>query len=1015
MKKSRVVSWIFLAFLMILLFSSCRSSSSSGAARIEETQQAIKTYPFSDPDPVPIMARSGSWESGARLYPYFVFDGFSAAGTDRSWTVVRLENPYLAVSVLPQVGGKVWGAAVKSGDREFLYTNHVLKFRQIALRGPWTSGGIEFNFGVVGHAPSTATPVDYVVRRNSDGSVSCVVGAMDLPSRTRWSVTIRLPRDKAFFETNGAWHNPTPFSQSYYYWSCAAIKTADDLKYIFPGRAQIGHDYSVPLKPWPIDEQGRDLSLYRNNAFGGSKSYFTVGEYNDFYGAWYEDSDTGFGHWALYDDMPGRKIWIWDESRAGGIWVDLLTDKDGQYTEPQAGRLLNQSDHEFFAPHTADRWREIWFPYQDIGPMMKSSPAGVLNVDGAGGSVKLGLFALQSIDDDLVISASEKELYRERLRLKPSQALKKNIPVDLRGEKFTVAIGTKLVYQSDPAASSLERPLRFQAGNEATAEGLYLGGLRLEKARMYQEALQKYLNCLAKEPVHLRALVRTAELYTRRGEYQKALTYAKKALENDMYDPEANFAYAVICRRLGNLVDAKETLGWAARSMEFRSSAYVQLAEIALSEKNYDLAAEYGRRAVSANSNNTGGYEVQATAFRKMNLPEAARKTIDQVLEIDPLDHLVRFEAYLLDPTPGKLEAFKSAIRNELPHENYLEMALYYIRIGADEDAVAVLKNSPEYATVDYWMALLLKDQSPGESRAHLAKATGRSPAFVFPFREEEIPLFKWAMAEQPEDWKPKYYLGLIYWAKGRLEETQALFEQCEAADFAPFFLTRGSYFRDLSPEKAAADFGKAIQMDEKNWRSWHTLIDFELKRGKRNQALKDAKQAAELFPENSPVRIDLVKALMSTGAYEEAAADLDKAAALPYEGASEIHGLYVENHIQLGLRSMRKGNWPQAIQDLERSKDYPERLGTGRPFDPDFRKQDYLESVCYEKLGQRDRAREVLKAVYDFTLKNLDGRGPNAYYGGLALQRFGDKENARKVLERAAVPSREILDLIRR
>ncbi len=124
---------------------------------------------------------------------------------------------------------------------------------------------------------------------NPDGSVSCVVGAMDLPSRTRWSVTIRLPKDKAYFETNGAWYNPTPFSQSYYYWSCAAIKTADDLKYIFPGRFQIGHDYSVPLEPWPVDEQGRDLSWYRNNDFGDSKSYFTVGEYDDFYGAWYRE------------------------------------------------------------------------------------------------------------------------------------------------------------------------------------------------------------------------------------------------------------------------------------------------------------------------------------------------------------------------------------------------------------------------------------------------------------------------------------------------------------------------------------------------------------------------------------------------------------------------------------------------------------------------------------------------------------------------------------------------------
>ena len=241
----------------IFFFLSCKRSASADSARIEEKQEVIKTYPFSDPDPVPVIARYSQGGQGAKFYPYFPFDKYvHTGGIDTPWTVVRMENPYISVAVLPQVGGKVWGATDKSANRDFLYTNHVLKFRQIAMRGPWTSGGIEFNFGIVGHSPSTATPVDYVKRNNPDGSVSCTVGGMDLPSRTRWSVTIRLPKDKAYFETNGAWYNPTPYSQSYYYWSCAAIKTADDLKYIFPGQFQIGHDYSVPLKPWPRRRSG---------------------------------------------------------------------------------------------------------------------------------------------------------------------------------------------------------------------------------------------------------------------------------------------------------------------------------------------------------------------------------------------------------------------------------------------------------------------------------------------------------------------------------------------------------------------------------------------------------------------------------------------------------------------------------------------------------------------------------------------------------------------------------------
>ena len=126
-------------------------------ARVFEGTRTLDTYPFSDPDPVPMLARD------RRLYPYHAFDGYAATAEPRQWQVVTLENDLIEVFVLPQVGGKVWGAVVKETGHEFVYRNEVMKFRNIALRGPWTSGGIEFNFGVIGHTPATATPVDYVV------------------------------------------------------------------------------------------------------------------------------------------------------------------------------------------------------------------------------------------------------------------------------------------------------------------------------------------------------------------------------------------------------------------------------------------------------------------------------------------------------------------------------------------------------------------------------------------------------------------------------------------------------------------------------------------------------------------------------------------------------------------------------------------------------------------------------------------------------------------------------------
>jgi tetratricopeptide (TPR) repeat protein len=1004
------------AGLSVLIAPACRNGAPG--AVVEEKSEIIRTYPFSDPDPVPIFARSSMWGQGARLYPYFMFDRFTAEPVEKSWTVVRLSNPHIEVAVLPGAGGKVWGAAEKATGREFLYWNHVLKFRQIALRGPWTSGGIEFNFGVVGHAPTTATPVDYLLKRGPDGSASCVVGAMDLPSRTRWSVTITLPKDSAAFETNALWINPTPFSQSYYAWSCAAVKTAEDLKYLFPGQWSIGHDYSVPLEPWPVDRGGRDLSWYRNNATPGSKSYFTVGEYADFYGGWYEKSDTGFGHWSRYEDMPGRKVWIWDLSRSGEIWVDLLTDKDGQYTEPQAGRLLNQSDHGDFAPGSADRWQEQWFPYRGIGAMAKASPHAVLSAARQGETLRLGLFPLRPVADDLVVRVAAKEVLRERVVLKPEETWTKDValagaapdaPVEVR-------LGTKLVYRSSPEADDLDRPLKFSTPLGDSAEALFLQARGLERERRLSEALDKYLAAVAEEPLHVRALSRAAELTTRRGEPARALELAGRALAVSMYDPEANYVYGVAARRLGRLVDAKETFGWAARSPQFEAVALVQTAEIALLEKDYDRASEYATRALVADDLNINACEVLAVSHRLAGRKAEHGRVLGWILEMDPLNHLARFERYLLDRSPETLAACRGFVRNELPHETFIEMATFYDRLGLGGDAIEALKAAPGHTAVDYWLAYLQRDAAPAASAAALDKASAASPFLVFPFREEEIAVYSWAVAARPSDWKPKYYLALIMWGKGRLDEARDLFEMCEGSDYAPARTARAAFFERTDPARAAADHARAVEIDPASWRSRHAFTAFLLRQGRKDEALAVARKAAADFPAEVPLQVDLAETLLAAGDPHEGARVLDAVAALPYEGASAIHGLFVRAHVGIGLDAMKRGSWADAVQAFELSKLYPEKLGTGAPFHPDSRMQDYFIAICLDRMGEREKAAATRTAMRDYTLTYWDEGQPYGYFGGLALEKLGRREDrlkARELLSRASPPSSEVLAAI--
>ena len=1010
-KLNKIILLFFAAITIIFLWGCVPTDKAS----IEERSESIKTYPFSEPDPVPILTRSSLWGRGARLYPYFFFDKFSKTSVPKDWKVVRMENPYIEVSILPEVGGKVWGAVEKSTGKEFIYTNHVMKFREIALRGPWTSGGIEFNFGIVGHSPSTAAPVDYWAQENTDGSVSCVVGALDLPSRTRWSVTIRLPKDKAYFETRAFWHNPSPFHQSYYAWMNAAVKASEDLQYIFPGLHHIGHNYNEPLQPWPVDEEGRDLSWYKNNDFGTYKSYFTVGERENFFGGYWHDAQFGFGHWALYDDVPGHKIWIWGLSRQGMIWEDLLTDEDGQYSEPQAGRYFNQSDHSFFLPYTADHWREIWFPYKEIGPMVNASPLGVLSVESDRDSVHVGLYPLQKIQESLVMTHGGKEIYRESLDLNPTQVYSKTIPVDRqKNETITIKVGRGLFYSSDPETNDIDRPIRFHPFDAETAEGKYLLAGQYEKERNYYAALETYLKCLEKEPLHTRALSRVAELHCRRGEYETAKFYAHRALLNEMYDPQANYVSGIISRRLGNLTDAKETLGWAARSLQYRSSAYAQMAEIYFLEKNYEFALDYIRRSLNYNAYNINAMLLEAAIYRKQYRPYKAQEILRKILAMDPLNHLARYELYLTEPTPEKLEKFRSMIRCELPEETYVELAIHYVNLGMIPQAISLFEFAPDYPTSRYWLSFLFKEVDPAKSQAELDAACRLSPWLVFPSREESIPVFRWAVSKEAQGWKAKYYLALILWSKGRVPEAREFFDACgDRPDFAPFYLARGHFYKGIDLQKTQIDMEKAVKVDDQSWRTWHTLAHFCNEQRLNDKALETAMEAVRRFPEDDSLKVELVRAFIGNDRNAEAAEILENMEVLPYEGASDVHRLFVRCHVNIGLEYIEDRNYDEAIRHLERAKTYPENLGSGKPYEPDQRMQDYIIAYCYERLGDREKAQEIKKDIYDYTLQHMSTQGEDQYFGGMALIDLGERRLGRELMRKNRLPE-EFLKKIR-
>ena len=899
-------------FCFIILLSVTNLVTGQDAV-IKEEKQIFKTYPFSNPDPIPNIGR---------IYPYFKYSDYSYKGQEHEWNVVRMENPFIKVLVTPEIGGKIWGATEKSTGRPFIYLNKVVKFRNIAMRGPWTSGGIEFNFGSIGHTPTTATPVDYVMQKNDDGSVSCIVGALDLSSRTEWRVKINLPKDKAWFETECFWFNPTPLNTSCYHWMNAAANAEKDLHIIAPGNTHIGH--SGDAHSWPVDDKKRDISLYANNNFGPAKSYHVIGEYTEHFGGYYNNADFGYVNWSLYDDKPGKKVWLWAQSREGEIWRDLLTDEgNSQYIEFQTGLLLNQAGaassktpfkHANLAPYSLNDWNELWFPVKGTGGITNASPYGSLNVTQEKNVLKIALCPIQKLDDDLVVTSAGKPIYTKHIRLDPMDVFLDSLDLTQANANMRVTVGgNKLTFSSaDKKNKTLNRPILMNKDfNWNSAEGLCLTGEELERQRDYAGALNKFQACVQKEPAHCRALSRIAELYYRRAEYDTALDYAKKVLAVNAYDAGANFIYGLINTEFGQFADAKDGFGWAARSMEYRSAAYTQMARVYNIESDFTQALHYAQRALEYNVHNLEAYKSVAIIHRINNDREKAEKVISKILDLDPLNHFARFEHYLLDPDDKNLATFKAHIRNELPYETFLELAMTYVNLGQYHDAITVLQNAPDYSSIYYWLAYLYsKIENPEQSQLLLVKAEKSSPKLVFPFRQEMIPVMKWAKTENDTDWKAAYYLGLIYWNLGRINEAKELFQQCgEEPDYAPFYTARSQLFRGESTEQTRKDLIHATRIDIKEWRTWHLLTNHYTSQNSYKEALKSSRYIYKKQSDNSLLALDYAKVLLYNNKFKECMDVLKKTTVLPNEGAWQGHALYRQAHLLYAVENMKKGN----------------------------------------------------------------------------------------------------------
>jgi Tfp pilus assembly protein PilF len=959
-------------FWLGFLALSLNTVNAQQTVSVKEYQKEFTTYPFSDPDPVP---------NFTAIYPYFRFDGFTDQPIQKKWKVVEIENDYIKIMILPEIGGKIWAAIDKKTNKPFLYYNHVVKFRDVALRGPWTSGGLEANYGIIGHTPNCATPVDYTILKKADGSISCVIGALDLLSSTNWRLDINLEKDKAYFTTSSFWYNTTPNQQPYYHWMNAGLKADGNLEFIYPGNKYLGHNGEY--NDWPINKtNGKLLSFYNNNDFGGYKSYHVFGAYTNFFGGYYHDEDFGMVRYADHNDKAGKKIWIWGLSRQGMIWEKYLTDTDKQYVELQSGRMFNQNaeqstfspfKHRSFEPYATDTWKEYWYPVSKTMSISAATEYGAVFLEEEKEGLKIHLYAARAIDDSLLIVQNGKTIYAKKIKLAPQENFNDSLELNNDAGRPEMKLGENLIrFNDNDSANFLSRPVETPKNfNWNTAYGNYLQGKELMDQKQYPAAVIKLEASIKLDSNFLPALVKYAELKWLNFQYPDALKLIQRALSIDAHDGAANYYYGLVQNALQHTVDAMDGFDLASLSPEYRSAAYTELAKIYCKKKDYQKSIRYCKQALVNNAYNIKALELKAINERLMKDASLAKKTWDQIMALDPLNHTVDFENYLSTPTEANLQQFKNNLHNEMPAENYLELAASYYELGLLTDAEQAVTVCDNNTIAKYWKFYFLYTQHKPFEKA-LEEANAASPDFVFPSRRLDLEVFS-SVVVVTKDWKPLYYFALLLKSKNvENPEFRSLFDfftnsQGSEPDYAPFYATRSKIFAADNPEKVIVDLQKAISIDKEGWRYYKALTELYNQQKNYTEALKVIAPFYQAHPKQYIMGMLYARTLLFNNQYEAADKLLTGLQIIPFEGSTQGHELYRQAKLMQALEAIEKNQNTKAIALVNQAKEWPENLGAGKPYDADL--DTSLEDKILVAAKQKPSAKDI-NALKDLVLK---------------------------------------------
>ncbi len=1017
--------------------------------RIREENIIIPTYEVGAPDKNPMFLEKRVYQgSSGKIYPYPSTQEISRKKTDKTWKAVWLENEYIRVMVLPELGGRIQRAFDKTNNYDFVYYNHVIKPALVGLTGPWISGGIEFNWPQH-HRPTTFSPVDYKIIEHPDGSKSLLTGDVDQMYGTKEITTFTLYPGKAYIEIRGQLYNRTPFAQTFLWWANPAVAVNDYTQSIFPPDVHNVYDHGKrAVSRFPIAtgeyykhdySEGVDISRYRNIPV--PTSYMAEKSAYDFVGGYDYQKNAGLLHVADHHISPGKKQWTWGCGDFGKAWDRNLTDEDGPYIELMTGMFCdNQPDFTWLKPHEEKVFCQYFMPYKAVGQVKNASIHAVVNVEQrSGAGQKDGLYICAYATErfehaQIAVFYDGQECYREETLLSPNDIYEAVLPLDtpdfFRVKVSVLAEGRELVsYQpEDPGIPELAKPAEAAKLPEQimTNEELFLTGQHIEQ---YRHATwlpdPYYLEGLKRDRDDIRINNAYGLLLLRRGCFSEAEKYFRRALirltrmNPNPYDSEPYYNLGLALFYQENYTEAFEAFYKAAWSEEQKERAFYFLAAIEASRGNFSEALQFIEKCLLKNAHNIKARGMKAALLLKLGKTEDAAEWIEENLNIDAFDFVSLFlktqaaaQSKTNQATPSQntekaLQEFHSLTRDF--HESFLMAARDLAESGFYEEALLVLDTfTGKHPMIAFYRgAYLEKLGRPEEAAAAFRAAEKMSPYCCFPNKLEDIAVLEAAIRLNPDGAKAYYYLGCLYYDKLQYEQAILLWEKSEKRDDSFPTVHRNLaiayYNKRQNPDSALRHMEHAFELDPADAR-----VFFELDQLRQRmqippqERIKKYEKHLNLVQTRDDLYTELITLLNLCGRHTAALERIRRHTFRTWEGAEgKITTQFKNALFALSKEAFQKKEYEKARACILEALSYPENLGEGRLEGTKDNHLYYFLGLICEAQNEKE------EAMKNFRLAELGESEPAGVmyyydqpadmilYQGLAKKKLGKSKEA--------------------